>query len=208
MAKSSRTGRAQDSIDRLLAEWGRERPDLDPWPLAIQGRIQRLSGHLTRHAEGWLSELDLGWETFSLIVTLRRSGRPYALRPTDLYRESLLSSGAITNRIDRVEERGWVRRELDPRDRRAVVVRLTRAGRMLADRAITHQFRSMAQLLSMLNRSERNQLATLLTKVLLSVERQPPKQRISKRKSPAAQVRQGRRATASAQRSAGTLAPP
>ncbi len=107
---ASRTRRSRfcgDCIDELIAEWGRERPDLDPWPLEILGRIQRLSTHLSRIAEQRLQAIGLTWETFSLIVTLRRAGPPYALRPTDIYRKSLLTSGTITNRIDNVVRWAW-----------------------------------------------------------------------------------------------------
>src|SRR5581483_351500 len=89
-----------DSIARFLREWRRERPDLDPTAFGIFGRIHRASGHFLRRAEEWLGALGLTWESFSLIVTLRRSGAPYALRPSDLLHESMLSSGAMTNRID------------------------------------------------------------------------------------------------------------
>lgn len=163
---------ARDSIEVFLRAWKRQRPDLDPWPLGILGRINRLSGHFLRRAEEWLAPFGLGWESFSLIVTLRRAGPPFELRPSDLYRESLLTSGAITNRIDRVEAMGLVRRVPDPRDRRGVIVRLTPQGRALADRAIEHHFTALAQLLSTLSTVERKNLARLLCKLLWSVEQE------------------------------------
>lgn len=159
-----------DSIDGLLAEWKRERPDLDPSPFGIYGRIWRLSTTLLGDAEQWLKPIGLTFESFSLIVTLRRSGPPYELNPTALYRESLLSSGAITNRIDRVEREGLVKRLPDPNDRRGTIVRLTAKGRSLADRSIKLHFEALTQTLSALNRAERDQLAALLSKLLLSAE--------------------------------------
>jgi DNA-binding MarR family transcriptional regulator len=166
---------SSDSIEGLLLEWRRERPDLDPWPFAIFGRIWRLSANLLGDAEHWLAPIGLTFESFSVIVTLRRAGAPYELNPTALYRESLLSSGAITNRIDRVEALGLVKRLPDPNDRRGTIVRLTPKGRALADRAIKLHFESLAESLSGLALADRDHLAKLLAQLLLSVEhnRQP-----------------------------------
>jgi hypothetical protein len=86
-----RRGAERDSIDILVDEWRRERPDLDASPVAILGRLNRISARLQRRVEAWLLPLGLTWESFSVILTLRRSGPPFALRPTDLYRESLLT---------------------------------------------------------------------------------------------------------------------
>jgi DNA-binding MarR family transcriptional regulator len=154
----------------LLAEWGRERPDLDPSPFGIFGRIWRLSTTFLGDAERWLAPIGLTFESFSLIVTLRRSGPPYELNPTALYRESLLSSGAMTNRIDRVEREGLVKRLPDPNDRRGTIVRLTAKGRILADRSIKLHFEALAEALSGIGHAERQQLAALLGKLLLSAE--------------------------------------
>jgi DNA-binding MarR family transcriptional regulator len=160
----------RDSVARLLSEWKQQLPDLDPSPVGIQGRIVRLSAHLLRQSDNWLRPLDLGWEAFSLIVTLRRSGKPYELRPTDILRESLLTSGAITNRIDRVEQMGLVERRPDKDDRRSYVIRLTPAGKKLADKAIAQHFLAIDDLLGDLSSTERMQLAGLLSKLLGSLE--------------------------------------
>ena len=160
----------RDSVARLLSEWKQERPDLDPSPVGIQGRIVRLSTHILRQSENWLRPFDLSWEAFSLIVTLRRSGKPYELRPTDILRESLLTSGAITNRIDRVEQMGLVERRPDKEDRRSYVIRLTPAGKRLADKAIAGHFAAVDDLLSDLSSVEQTQLAGLLSKLLGSME--------------------------------------
>lgn len=160
----------RDSVARLLSEWKQERPDLDPSPVGIQGRIVRLSAHILRQSENWLGPFDLSWEAFSLIVTLRRSGKPYELRPTDILRESLLTSGAITNRIDRVEKMGLVERRPDKEDRRSYVIRLTPAGKKLADKAIAGHFAAVDDLLSDLSSVEQKQLAALLSKLLGSME--------------------------------------
>jgi DNA-binding MarR family transcriptional regulator len=159
-----------DSIEPLLAEWRRERPDLDPWPFAIFGRVWRLTVNLRNAAEQWLAPTGLSFEAFSVIVTLRRSGAPYEMNPTALYRESLLTSGAITARIDRVEAAGLVRRLPDPADRRGTIVRLTARGRRLADRAIKLHFKALAEMLSDLDRADRDALIRLLAMLLGAVE--------------------------------------
>lgn len=164
------TTRDSDSVATLLAEWRRERPDVDPSPIGIQGRVMRLAAHFQRRSEDWLEPLGLSWEAFSLIVTLRRSGKPYELRPTDLLAESLLTSGAITNRIDKVEALGLVERRPDPRDRRGAIIRLTPTGKRLADRAIADHVGGVEGLLDPLSSAEQRQLAALLAKLLAATE--------------------------------------
>lgn len=164
------TAQKRDTIAGFLDSWKRERPDLEAWPLGILGRVQRLDALLVRRAEQWLAEYDLTWEAFSLIVTLRRAGKPFELRPGEINRQSLLSSGAVTNRIDRVEKLGLVERRPDADDRRGVVVRLTAKGRALADQAIERQFAELASVMAALSKPERAMLGALLSKLLLSVE--------------------------------------
>lgn len=159
-----------DSVERMLHEWRRERPELDASPLRIQGRVLRVSAHLRRRIDHWLGPLGLSWESFSLIVTLRRSGKPYEMRPTDILQESLLTSGAITNRIDRVAEMGLVRRYPDPDDRRSYLIKLTPAGKKLADKAIAMHFTGMEGALDVLSPAEQDRLAGLLSKLLASLE--------------------------------------
>lgn len=170
----SRKPENTDSIAAFITDWQRERPDLDPWPLGIFGRTSRIYTHFLRRADTWLSPLGLSWETFSLIAALRRSGKPYELNPTELQRQSLLTSGAMTNRIDRVEALGLVERRPDTADRRGVIVRLTPAGRALADKAIAVHFSKAAEILGALNAREREQLDQLLAKLLKSFETTPP----------------------------------
>ena len=164
------TTAGSDSVERMLHEWRRERPELNVSPLAIQGRVVRLSGHLLLKVDEWLEPLGLSWEAFSLIVTLRRSGKPYEMRPTDILRESLLTSGAITNRIDRVAEKGLVKRYPDPDDRRGYLVKLTPAGKRLADKAIARHFAGVEGALEVLSSAEQDRLAELLSKLLASLE--------------------------------------
>lgn len=159
-----------DSVSMLVDDWRRERPDLDASALEVFARLNRLSSLVARRAEKWLAPLDLTWESFSLIVTLRRVGAPYELRPLELLSFSLLSSGAMTNRIDRVEQQNLVERLRDPNDRRGVIVKLTPAGRKLADQAISVHLENMQALLSPLEPSERKTAAKILEKLLFSLE--------------------------------------
>ena len=187
-ARRARPAPVSDSIAVLLGEWQRERPDLDPSPFAIFGRIWRLGANLSNEIAEWLAPLGLNFESFSVIVTLRRSGAPYELNPTALYRESLISSGAITNRIDRVEAAGLVKRLPDPKDRRGTIVRLTPKGRALADKAIALHFRKLAGCISGMGAKDQAALAALLANLLQTVETRgkPPGARRRKQRPVAA----------------------
>jgi DNA-binding MarR family transcriptional regulator len=180
-----------DTIDEFIKAWRRERPDLDPSPLGILGRVQRISARLVSATEDLLEPMRIGWEAFSLIVSLRRAGKPYAMRPTDIYRQSLITSGAATNRIDRVSKLGLVRRVPDPSDRRGIIVELTPAGKALADRAIDLQFTMLDERLSALTRSERAQLSALLAKLLFSLEVEDEVSSRPSAKTPKSKQRQG-----------------
>ena len=139
MPKTTRK-EVSDTIGEFIEAWRRERPDLNPAPLGILGRVQRISARLIRATEELLEPTQIGWEAFSLIVSLRRAGKPYSMRPTDIFRQSLITSGAATNRIDRVSKLGLVRRVPDPNDRRGILVELTPAGKALANCVIEMQF--------------------------------------------------------------------
>ena len=160
----------EDSIDDLLQTWHRERPDLDPWPSGIAARIFRLSMHLRRHAETWLTPMGLSWETFEIIVALRRNGAPFEMKPTALYNATFLTSGAMTNRLDRAQEAGLNVRGADPDDRRGVVVGLTPAGVRLADSALKRYYEETSKLMEHLKTDECTKLADLLRILLVSFE--------------------------------------
>src|ERR1700751_5058411 len=110
-----------DRIDHILAQWKRERPDLDAQPMGIVGRIQRAAASLRPLLDKTHQESGLQGDSFDVLASLRRSGPPYQLTPTELYREMMLTSGAMTNRIDRLEEAGLVARRPDPDDRRGTL---------------------------------------------------------------------------------------
>jgi DNA-binding MarR family transcriptional regulator len=159
----------QDRIDRILAQWGRERPDLDTRAMALVGRIQRAAAALRPRLDDTHGRSGLQGESFDVLASLRRSGRPYQLSPTQLYREMMLTSGAMTNRIDRLEEAGLVSRRPDPHDRRGTLVRLTAKGKARIDAATTEHVTNEERLLAGLSAREQLQLADLLRKLLLSL---------------------------------------
>lgn len=159
----------QDRIDRILAQWCRERPDLDTRAMALVGRIQRTAAALRPRLDETHERSGLQGESFDVLAALRRAGRPYQLSPTHLYREMMLTSGAMTNRIDRLEEAGLVSRRPDPHDRRGTLVRLTAKGKALIDAATTEHVANEERLLAGLNAREQLQLADLLRKLLLSL---------------------------------------
>lgn len=162
--------KARDAIDVFIAEWTRERPDLDFAYLATLGRILRLSAHLHEAMDKWLEPFGLTWEMFDLLATLRRSGAANGLRPTDLYEACMLSSGATTNRIDRAEKQGYAMRRPDPQDGRATRIALTRSGGSLTQKAMTEHASRAGAIAGRLNAKEQRQLAQLLGKLLGSFE--------------------------------------
>lgn len=160
-----------DHVDELLAQWAEERPEFDTSALAIGARVARLSRFLIRVSQTALDHFGVNEGEGNVLAALRRSGPPYALTPTELYRSLLLSSGAMTNRIDRLEEQGYVVRERDADDRRRILVRLTDSGRELIDRAMdAHVSALAAELETALGPDERDDLADLLRQALAHFE--------------------------------------
>jgi len=159
-----------DGVDIIIQQWQHERPDLDPEPMGIIGRISRLAQHLDRYIERELQPLGLSSGEFDVLATLRRAGTPYQLTPTALFRSLMLSSGAMTNRIDRLERAGWVRRRPDPTDRRGTLVQLTSEGVQLVNRAVEAHIENERRLLTTLSAEERVQLRDALRRLLGSFE--------------------------------------
>jgi DNA-binding MarR family transcriptional regulator len=134
--RTTRPDSVRDEVDRIVAAWRRERPDLDVSPLEVFSRISRLSRHLDRDRAAAFTGHGLEpWE-FDVLAALRRCGAPYQLSPGTLLAETLVTSGTMTNRIDRLQTRGLVERRRDPDDGRGVLVRLTEPGRALVDTAL------------------------------------------------------------------------
>ncbi len=161
----------QDRIDEILTQWQHEAPDLDLSSLAVVGRILRLARLLEKHRETVLADFDLNVWAFDMLATLRRQGPPYQLKPTDLYGLLMLSSGAMTNRIDRLEKEGLVTRLRDPGDRRSVMVQLTDQGIQRVDAVMPVLFERENQLLEALSETEAETLVALLKRTLAIVDR-------------------------------------
>ena len=160
----------RDYLDTILEQWATERPDLDASPMGVIGRISRLSRLLERNIDRVFASYDLSRGGFDVLAALRRSGPPYQLTPTELYNSLLISSGATTNRLDRLQEQGLVSRLPAPTDRRGVLVALTPKGRRLVDRVIESHLENEHRMLEHLNATERRQLGQLLRKLLVNID--------------------------------------
>lgn len=160
----------RDSIDDMLAQWKRQRPDLDRSGMAVVLRVLWLSGALSGRLKEILEPAGLATWEFDVLSALRRAGRGGGLTPTELCRSAQLTSGAMTHRLDRLEERGLVRRESAEEDRRSVTVSLTARGRALVDDVLGDRMVDAAECLEALTRTERRELAALLRKVTASLE--------------------------------------
>ena len=156
----------EDEVDRLVAAWRTERPDLDVEPLQVLSRVHRLARHLDRARRATFAAHDLEVWEFDVLTALRRTGPPYELSPGALLRATLVTSGTMTNRIDRLEHAALVRRRPDPRDRRGVLVRLTETGRDRVDAALADLVERERDLLSGLTAEQRRTLADLLRTLL------------------------------------------
>ncbi|CAN5323612.1 MAG: MarR family winged helix-turn-helix transcriptional regulator [Nocardioides sp.] len=156
----------KDEVDDLSAAWARERPDLDLAPVAVFSRLARLSRHLDlARREAFTAHAIEPWE-FDVLAALRRAGSPYELSPGRLLRETMVTSGTMTNRVDRLVARGFVERLPDPEDRRGVLVRLTREGKTAVDGAFEALLEAETTFVSGLSESEQEQLANLLRTLL------------------------------------------
>ena len=157
----------RDEVDDLVAAWQAQRPDLDVEPMQVLSRISRLARHLDIARRGAFADHGLeSWE-FDVLSALRRQGPPFQLTPGALLRATLVTSGTMTNRIDRLAAAGLVRREPDPRDKRGVLVTLTDRGREQVDAALADLLRRERALLAGLDRGERTHLADLM-RILLA----------------------------------------
>jgi DNA-binding MarR family transcriptional regulator len=163
---------AADDVDRIVAAWQRERPDLDVAPLHVLSRVSRLARRLDLdRAQAFAQHSLEGWE-FDVLSALRRAGEPHELSPGQLVRQTLVTSGTMTNRVDRLERRGLVERSPDPRDRRGVIVRLTPEGQRAVDAAMADLLERERHLLAELPAAEREDLADLLRRLLSPFEAQ------------------------------------
>jgi DNA-binding MarR family transcriptional regulator len=159
----------RDGVDLILEQWRRERPDLDHSPIGIVGRVSRLARELEQRLEPVYREhgLEPGWH--DVLATLRRSGPPYRLRPTEFTSTLMLTSSGTTKRLDRLEQAGLITRGPDPEDRRGTLITLTAAGRTLIDAVTEAHMENERRLLSALTEAEQRRLADLLRKLQLGL---------------------------------------
>jgi DNA-binding MarR family transcriptional regulator len=163
----------EDAVDLILEQWARERPDLDCSPMGIIGRISQVQREVHLAQRATFARHGLDAPSFDVLAALRRAGPPYQLTPTALMRTALVTSGAITQRLDRLEQRGLITRERSDSDGRAVVVTLTEAGRAALDAALPDHLDTERELLAGLSVGEQEQLAVLLRRFLVALGRTP-----------------------------------
>tara|TARA_B100000945_G_scaffold225454_1_gene182331 strand:- start:555 stop:1073 length:519 start_codon:yes stop_codon:yes gene_type:complete len=149
-------------VDRIAAEWERERPDLDASPLAIFGRITRINLYLGKHVNTFLEGHGLSLGLFDVLTALRRAGKPFRLKPSDLADMTMLTSGGMTGRIDQLEELGYVRRISDDNDRRVMFAELTPDGLQLIDMLIELHFLRESELLEGIGPEDKKELSRIL----------------------------------------------
>ncbi|MDI9626967.1 MAG: MarR family transcriptional regulator [Acidobacteriota bacterium] len=159
-----------DEVDRLVAAWSRERPDLDTAPMQVWSRISRLAQLLDAARARAYSAQDLQVWEFDVLAALRRAGEPYRLTPGQLINQTHVTSGTMTNRVVRLVERGLVSRTANPADGRGVLVQLTAEGRSRVDAALADLVRSEEELVGALPADERATLAAILRKLLIAQE--------------------------------------
>ncbi|HIZ35377.1 MAG TPA: MarR family transcriptional regulator [Candidatus Ruania gallistercoris] len=161
---------AEDEVDRIVQAWQRERPDLDVTPLRVFSRIGRLSRHLDLARRAAFAQHGLEVWEFDVLSALRRAGQPYELTPGRLLTQTLVSSGTMTNRIDRLVAHGLVVRASAPEDRRVVLVRLTDAGRAVVDAAMEDLLRRESGLLAGIDGEQSEELSAILRQLLTQFE--------------------------------------
>jgi DNA-binding MarR family transcriptional regulator len=171
VSESSRRDQApRDEVDNLVDAWRRERPDLDVSPLSVLSRVTRLARHLDRARQKAFADHGLETWSFDVLAALRRAGSPNQLSPGALVQSTLVTSGTMTNRIDRLVELGLVLRLPDPTDRRGVLVQLTDDGRKAVDAALEDLIYRETELLQSLTTDEREALARSLRSVLAPID--------------------------------------
>ena len=155
-------------MESLLSQWRRERPDIDPIPMAVGGEIWRAGERLRQGVLANWSTWGLDLAGSDVMLTLRRQGQGESMSPSALAKDMMLSTSAMTNRLDRLEKRGLIKRTMDPDDRRGIRIELSQEGFALADEMIVSHVKTEEDMLSALTDAERNHLRTLLTKIAMA----------------------------------------
>jgi DNA-binding MarR family transcriptional regulator len=164
----------EDHVARVRAQWAREAPGLDTGPMAVVARVGRAHAYMDHALEETFGRYGLTRGTWDVLVALRRQGPPYRLSPTELYRQLMRTSGAMTHRLAQLERAGLIRRTPDPHDGRGLLVALTRRGRTLVDAVGPVHMANERALLQPLTTEEQEQLAGLLGKLLCALEHEQP----------------------------------
>lgn len=164
----------EDHVDRVRAQWRAVRPELDTGPVEIVARIGRIAAYFDQSVDEVMNRHGLARSSFDVLASLRRAGPPYELSPTDLYRELMRTSGAMTNRLKRLEQAGLIERRPDPGDGRGRLVRLTPRGRRLVDEIAPVHLENERRLLASLDDDERRTLARLLRRLARELEQSRP----------------------------------
>ncbi|AUW05125.1 MarR family winged helix-turn-helix transcriptional regulator [Vibrio campbellii] len=159
-----------DAIDRVVSQWAKEKPELDTEPMAIMGRLMRIAKHMENHVAELHKSYDLKMGEFDVLATLRRSGKPYRLTPSELISSMMLTSGAMTNRLDKLEKKGLIAREHSKEDRRSVTVELTAKGFELIDSLIEQHLQAQHELMGSLSSTEKGQVNQALKLLLPQYE--------------------------------------
>ena len=159
-----------DHVDKILAQWQAERPDLDVAPMGLVGRVKRLNAVLVQGMEKTWAEFGLNGASFDVLATLRRSGEPYSLSPGDLIASTMVTSGTMTNRIDQLKKAGLVERIPNPDDGRGFFISLTEKGFDVIDRAVTEHVATQHRLTSGLSKAKQRELDRLLKEFLKGLE--------------------------------------
>ncbi|WP_299997245.1 MarR family winged helix-turn-helix transcriptional regulator [uncultured Cedecea sp.] len=160
----------QDAVDTILAQWERERPDLDCSPMGPIGRLSRCAAFLEQQLELTFAEFGLSVWEFDMLATLRRAGAPYILTPTELFSTLMVTSGTMTHRLKRLESRGFIVRQVNVEDARSMLVQLTDEGLTLIDRAVEKHVENERQILSALSAEKLRELDNRLADLLHSLE--------------------------------------
>lgn len=161
---------ATDSVDRIIEAWAKRDPTLDTGPLEVVGRLRLCNAHLERAIIAALRPFGLSLGEFDVLSTVHRRRDDNGTKPTDLAQSALITTGAMTTRLDRLERAGLLRRVSDPKDRRGVLVQLTKSGEQLAERSLHAVLATDNAFLEPLTRQQRNSTATALKQLLLRSE--------------------------------------
>ena len=159
-----------DAIDRVVEQWAKEKPDLETEPMAIMGRVMRIAKYMETQVADLHKQYDMKLGEFDVLATLRRSGKPYRLTPSELIGSMMLTSGAMTNRLDKLEAKGLISREQGKEDRRSVSVKLTRNGLTRIDEMMTEHVEMHKKLVKTLSASQKKNTNQLLKTWLSAYE--------------------------------------